>query len=72
MVADLAVSGAVVLAAVGIMLTGWDWLDPAFAIAVSRPIGVTAAGLFREALHRGLDGAPFEIDRAAIADWRAL
>ncbi|MTH66474.1 cation diffusion facilitator family transporter [Paracoccus shanxieyensis] len=69
MAADAAVSGAVVLAAVGIMVTGWDWLDPAVAIAVSLLIAVTAAGLFREALHMSLDGVPFEIDRAAIADW---
>lgn len=67
--ADAAVSGAVVLAAVGIMVTSWDWLDPAVAIAVSLLIAVTAAGLFREALHLSLDGVPFEIDRAAIADW---
>lgn len=69
MAADAAVSGAVVLAAAGIMVTGWDWLDPAVAIAVSLLIAVTAAGLFREALHLSLDGVPFEIDRAAIAEW---
>jgi cobalt-zinc-cadmium efflux system protein len=69
MAADAAVSGAVVLAAAGIMVTGWDWLDPTVAIAVSLLIAVTAAGLFREALHLSLDGVPFEIDRAAIADW---
>ncbi len=69
MAADAAVSGAVVLAAATILLTGWDWLDPAIAIAVSLLIAVTAAGLFREALHLSLDGVPFEIDRTAIADW---
>ena len=69
MAADAAVSGAVVLAAAGIMVTGWNWLDPAVAIAVSLLIAVTAAGSFREALHLSLDGVPFEIDRAAIADW---
>ncbi|EEW26901.1 hypothetical protein [Rhodobacter ferrooxidans] len=31
-----------VLAAAGIMLTGWQWLDPAVAIAVSGLIAVTA------------------------------
>lgn len=69
MAADAAVSGAVVLAAAGIMATGWDWLDPAVAIAVSLLIAVTAAGLFREALHLSLDGVPFEIDHTAVADW---
>lgn len=71
MAADAAVSGAVVLAAVGILFTGWDWLDPVVAIAVSLLIAVTAAGLFREALHLSLDGVPFEIDRSTIADWLA-
>lgn len=71
MAADAVVSGAVVLAAAGIIVTGWDWLDPAVAIAVSLLIAITAAGLFREALHLSLDGVPFEIDRAAIADWLA-
>jgi cobalt-zinc-cadmium efflux system protein len=69
MAADAAVSGAVVLAAAGILLTGWDWLDPVVAIAVSLLIALTAAGLFREALHLSLDGVPFKIDRAGIADW---
>jgi len=69
MAADAVVSGAVVLAAAGIMFTGWDWLDPAVAIAVSLLIAITAAGLFREALHLSLDGVPFETDRGAIADW---
>lgn len=71
MAADAAVSGAVVLAAGGILLNGWDWLDPAVAIAVSLLIAVTAAGLFREAQHLSLDGVPFEIDRSNIADWLA-
>jgi len=66
MATDAAVSGAIVLAAGSILLAGWDWLDPAVAIAVSLLIAVTAAGLFREALHLSLDGVPFEIDRSAI------
>ncbi|MEB8389365.1 cation diffusion facilitator family transporter [Rhodobacteraceae bacterium KMM 6894] len=71
MAADAAVSGAVVLAAAGIMLTGWTWLDPAVAIAVSLLIAVTAAGLFREALHLSLDGVPERVDPVAVADWIA-
>lgn len=69
MAADAAVSGAVVLAAAGILLTGWTWLDPAVAIAVSLLIAVTAAGLFREALHLSLDGVPERVDPAAVAEW---
>ena len=69
MAADAAVSGAVVAAAAGILLTGWDWLDPAVAIAVSGLIAVTAWGLMRDAMRLGLDGVPAGIDRQAVATW---
>jgi len=69
MAADAAVSGAVVLAAAGIMLTGWQWLDPAVAIAVSLLIAWTAWGLFRSSLHLSLDGVPEGIDQQTVADW---
>lgn len=67
MAADAAVSGAVVLAAAGIVFTGWQWLDPAVAIAVSVLIAVTAWDLMRDALHLGLDGVPESIEWQAVA-----
>lgn len=69
MAADAAVSGAVMLAAAGIMVTGWQWLDPAVAIAVSLLIAFTAWGLLRESLRLELDGVPEAIDRQVVADW---
>ncbi|WP_296761500.1 cation diffusion facilitator family transporter [Sediminimonas sp.] len=69
MAADAAVSGAVVLAAAGIMATGWQWLDPAVAIAVSLLIAWTAWGLLRDSLRLELDGVPHAVDRQAVADW---
>lgn len=69
MAADAAVSGAVVLAALAIMLTGRTWIDPAVAIAVSLLIAFTAAGLFRAALHLSLDGVPEGVNRQTIATW---
>ncbi|MFN4141230.1 cation diffusion facilitator family transporter [Aestuariivirga sp.] len=69
MAADAAVSGAVVLAAAGIMLTGWQWLDPAVAIMVSLLIAWTAWGLLRDSLRLELDGVPEAIDRQAVAAW---
>lgn len=71
MAADAAVSGAVVFAAAGIMMTGWYWLDPAVAIAVSLLIAVTAWGLLRDSMRLELDGVPHAIDRDAVADWLA-
>ena len=69
MAADAAVSGAVVLAAAAIILTGWQWLDPAVAIAVSALIAITAWSLMRDALRLGLDAVPEHIDRQKVADW---
>lgn len=69
MAADAAVSVAVVLAAAGIMLTGWHWLDPAVAIVVSLLIAWTAWGLLRDSLRLGLDGVPESINRQAVADF---
>jgi cobalt-zinc-cadmium efflux system protein len=67
MAADAAVSGAVVVAAAGILVTGWQWLDPAVAIAVSLLIAFTAWGLLRDSLRLGLDGVPVSVDRQAVA-----
>jgi len=69
MMADGAVSVAVVLAAGGIMVTGWTWLDPAVAILVSAVIAVTAYGLMKSSLRLTLDGVPENIDKIAIGDW---
>jgi cobalt-zinc-cadmium efflux system protein len=69
MAADAAVSLGVVLAAIGIMATGWAWLDPLVAILVSLVIGWTAFGLLRSALGLSLDAVPPGIDRAAVEAW---
>ncbi|GAB4290182.1 MAG: cation diffusion facilitator family transporter [Roseovarius sp.] len=67
MAADAAVSGAVVLAAGGILWTGWLWLDPLVAVAVSLLIARTAWSLFSESLRLGLDGVPAGVDSQAVA-----
>ncbi|MDF1521192.1 MAG: hypothetical protein P1P87_00050 [Trueperaceae bacterium] len=40
------------------MLTGWNWLDPAAAIAVSLLIAVTAWRSLRDSLRLEPDGVP--------------
>lgn len=67
MAPDAAVSGAVVLAVIGIMVTGWTWLNAGVALAVSLLIAFTATGLNREALHLSLDGVPDRIDPEEVA-----
>ena len=69
MAADTAVSVAVVLAAAGILLTGWAWLAPAVAILVSLLIAWTAFGLLRSSLGLSFDGVPSSIDRTEVVAW---
>ncbi|QFR34669.1 cation diffusion facilitator family transporter [Ancylobacter sp. TS-1] len=71
MAADAAVSVAVVMAAAGILLTGWTWLDPAVAILVSLLIAWTSFGLLRSSLGLSFDGVPSAIDRTEVLAWLA-
>ncbi len=61
MAGDAAVSAGVVLAALGIRLTGWQWLDPAASLAVCAVILVGGWGLLRDSLHLALGAVPAAI-----------
>ncbi len=69
MLADAAVSGAVVLSAGLILLTRWHWLDAATALAVSALIGWMSWGLLRDALRLALDGVPAHINPSSVERW---
>jgi cobalt-zinc-cadmium efflux system protein len=69
MLADAGVSVAVVLAAFGIMLTGWQWLDPAASLAISLVILWGTWNLLRDATRLMLNAAPRDIDPHAIGDY---
>src|SRR5690606_20681547 len=62
MVADAGVSVAVVVAAFGIILTGWRWRDPAASLIVSLVIRVGTWRLLRDSLRLALGAAPRDID----------
>ncbi len=66
MAADAAVSLGVVLAAAGILVTGWYWLDPAAAIVVSLVIALTTWRLLKRAFALSLDAVPAGIDLKAV------
>jgi cobalt-zinc-cadmium efflux system protein len=66
MVADAAVSVAVIAAAAGIWLTGWQWLDPAVSLLISAVILVGTWRLLRDSLRLALGAAPRAIDPAAV------
>ena len=58
MLADAAVSAGVVLAALGIRLTGWQWLDPAASLAVCAVILLSGWGLLRDSARLALAAVP--------------
>ncbi len=66
MLADAGVSVAVIVAAGGIMLTGWQWLDPAASLLISVVILIGTWRLLRESLRLSLNAAPSGIDPADV------
>lgn len=66
MVADAAVSVAVIIAAIGIIYTGWHWLDPVTGLLISAVILWGTWGLLRESFQLSLNAAPGSIDLAAV------
>lgn len=72
-VADAIGSAAVILAAVLILLTGWAWVDPAFAIALAIFIVPRTLRLASAALRVLLQAAPPHVDLAKVeSDLRAV
>lgn len=66
MVADAAVSVAVIAAGLGIWLTGWQWLDPAVSLLISAVILIGTWRLLRDSLRLTLNAAPRTIDPAVV------
>ena len=66
MAADAGVSLGVVLAALGMMATGWLWLDPAISIAIALIIAWGTWGLLTESTQLALDGVPAQVDHALV------
>jgi cobalt-zinc-cadmium efflux system protein len=71
MAADAAVSFGVVVAGGAIILTGWNWLDPAVSIAISAAIVWGTWSLLSEAVKHSLDAVPSEIDPSELANFLA-
>jgi cobalt-zinc-cadmium efflux system protein len=66
LLADAGVSLGVVVAGAGILLTGWNWLDPAISLLVGGVVLVGAWPLFRTALDLTLDAVPDHVDPDAV------
>jgi cobalt-zinc-cadmium efflux system protein len=69
MLADAGVSVAVIAAAVGIIFTGWQWLDPAASLVISAVILWGTWRLLREAIRLSLNAAPREVDPHEVRNY---
>jgi cobalt-zinc-cadmium efflux system protein len=66
LLADAAVSLAAVLAGAGMLLLGWQWLDPAIALLVGAVVAIGAFGLLRDAFNAAMDAVPQGVDQAQV------
>ena len=72
MAADAAVSLGVVLAGVGMLYTGWAWLDPLMSLAIAVVIVASTWGLLRESVNLALHAVPPRIDTGLIRRYFSL
>jgi cobalt-zinc-cadmium efflux system protein len=69
MAADAAVSLGVVLAGVGMLYSGWIWLDPAMSLAIAAVIVGSTWGLLRDSVNLSLHAVPPRIDAGLIRSY---
>lgn len=67
--ADAAVSLGVVVAAFGMRLTGWTWLDPVTSLIIALVIAHSTWAALWEASNLVLDAVPTGVSRAAVHEW---
>lgn len=71
MVGDALVSLGVVLAGIGILWTGWQWLDPAFSLVISAVIVFNTWEVLIEAFNLSIDAVPQGIQQQAVYTYLA-
>src|SRR3546814_2127374 len=69
LVADAGVSLAAVMAGIGMLRLGWEWLDPATALLVGAVVAISAFGLLRDAFNAAMDAVPPALDQAEVEAW---
>ncbi len=67
LLADAAVSLAVVLGGVAMYLLGWHWLDPLLAVAVTAVVVYSSWGLLRDSVDLAMDAVPRTIQRDEVS-----
>lgn len=71
MAADALISLGVVVSALAMRDTGWNWLDPATSLVIVATIAWGTWDLLRESLELALDAVPRHIDAAKVEAWLA-
>lgn len=66
LMADAVVSASVVLAGLGIMLTGLNWIDPLTSLIITLGLAWASWGLLKDALKMGLLGVPRHVDEDGV------
>jgi cobalt-zinc-cadmium efflux system protein len=66
LLADAAVSAGVVIAGIGLVLTGMEWIDPVTSLVITLVIGWASWGLLRDSLKMGLLAVPQHIDHVRV------
>jgi cobalt-zinc-cadmium efflux system protein len=69
MASDAGVSVGVVLAGIGIMTTGWSWIDPLVSLVIAAIILVSTWGLLTESMNLALQAVPAGIDTQMVSDY---
>ena len=69
--ADAAVSLGVVVAGIGILYTGWLWLDPLAGLVIAAVIVWSTWGLLRDSVALALDAVPEHIDPRVVRAYLA-
>ena len=69
MVADAGVSAGVVVAGLGIFLTGWAWLDPLVSLMIAAVILFGTWGLLRDSVNLALHAVPEDIDPKRVRSY---
>lgn len=71
MTADAAISLGVVLAGLGMLVTGWMWLDSAVSLMIVAVIVIATWSMLRESLNLTMDAVPARIDPAHVEAYLA-
>ena len=69
LISDAALSGLVVVAGVGIVVTGRAWLDPAASLLIVVVIFIGTWSLLRDSFNLAVDAVPRHIDPAEVREY---